>query len=208
VIGVGGAIPPPEGYWARVQEVLRRHGILLIADEVITAYGRTGHWFACERYEIQPDVVNTAKALTSGYFPTGAVFIGPRVMEMLDGTPFRHGFTYNGHPVGAAVALANLDIIEREGLMQRVTEVGAYMLEGLKRLEDIPSVAEVRGVGMMFGIEIAEGDVLALGQACRDRGVIVRAAPPNIMMSPPFVIELERVDRIVSVLEEVLSTAA
>jgi PLP-dependent transaminase len=208
VIGVGGAIPPPAGYWARVQEVLRRHGILLIADEVITAYGRTGHWFASERYEIEPDVINTAKALTSGYFPTGAVLIGPRLMEMMDGTPFRHGFTYNGHPVGAAVALANLDIIEREGLMQRASEIGAYMLEGLKELEDIPSVAEVRGVGMMFGVEMGEGDVLALGQAARERGVIVRAAPPNIMMSPPLVIEREQVDLIVSVLEEVLSKAA
>ena len=109
--------------------------------------------------------------------------------------------------MGAAVALANLDIIEHEGLMQRASEIGAYMLEGLKRLEDIPSVAEVRGVGMMFGVEMAEGDVLALGQACRERGVIVRAAPPNIMMSPPLVVEREQVDRIVSVLEEVLSKA-
>src|SRR2546430_16067585 len=102
----------------------------------------------------------------------GAVLIGGRVLEMLDGVPFRHGFTYNGHPVGAAVALANLDIIEREGLLQRASEIGAYMLEGLKRLEDIPSVAEGRGVGVMFGVGMAEGDVLAPGQACRGRGGI------------------------------------
>jgi adenosylmethionine-8-amino-7-oxononanoate aminotransferase len=208
VIGVGGAIPPPEGYWPRVQQVLRRHGILLIADEVITAYGRTGHWFGSERYGIEPDMINTAKALTSGYFPMGAVLIGPRILELMDGTPFRHGFTYNGHPVGAAVALANLDIIEREDLVQRASQLGASMLARLKGLEDLPAVAEVRGVGMMFGIEIEEGNVLALGQAARDRGVIVRAAPPNIMLSPPLVVQEEQVDRIVSVLTEVLTEAS
>jgi len=208
VIGVGGAIPPPDGYWPRLQEVLRGHGILLILDEVITAYGRTGHWFAAERYGIEPDVINTAKALTSGYQPMGAVLIGPRILDMMDGTPFRHGFTYNGHPVGAAVALANLDIIEREGLVERASEVGASMMEGLAELEKLPSVAEVRGVGMMFGIEVGEGDVLALGQAARERGVIVRAAPPNIMLSPPLVIESGQAERIVATVSEVLAEGA
>src|SRR5205085_11287760 len=116
VMGVGGMIPPPEGYWPAVQEVLRRHGILLVLDEVVTAYGRTGHWFAAERYGLDADVIVTAKALTSGYVPMGAVLVHDRVVSMLDGRAFRHGFTYNGHPVGAAVALANLAIIEREGL--------------------------------------------------------------------------------------------
>jgi adenosylmethionine-8-amino-7-oxononanoate aminotransferase len=109
VLGVGGMIPPPEGYWPRVQEVLRAHGILLVLDEIVTAYGRTGHWFAAERYGLQPNVLVTAKALTSGYIPMGAVLIHDDVVAMLEGSAFRHGFTYNGHPVGAAVALANLE---------------------------------------------------------------------------------------------------
>src|SRR5204863_2788624 len=100
VLGVGGMIPPPEGYWPRVQAVLREHGILLILDEIVTAYGRTGHWFAAERYGLDADVIVTAKALTSGYVPMGAVLVHDRLVRMLEGTQLRHGFTYNGHAVG------------------------------------------------------------------------------------------------------------
>ena len=202
VIGVGGMIPPPEDYWPRVQEVLRRHGIFLIVDEVVTAFGRTGHWFGSDRYGIEPDVMVTAKALTSGYVPMGAVLIGPRVLDPLEGTPFRHGFTYNGHPVGAAVAMANLDIIEREGLVRRAGETGAYLLERLKPLEALEPVAEVRGVGLMLGIELAAGDAAAVQAGCRDRGVIVRATGQKIVLSPPFVIERDQVDRIADALAE------
>src|SRR3954452_9124114 len=119
VMGVGGMIPPPDGYWPAVQGVLREHGILLVLDEIVTGYGRTGHWFGAQRYGLDPDVIVTAKALTSGYVPMGAVLVHDRVVDLLEGTAFRHGFTYNGHPVGAAVALANLAIIEREGLIGR-----------------------------------------------------------------------------------------
>jgi adenosylmethionine-8-amino-7-oxononanoate aminotransferase len=200
VIGVGGMIPPPEGYWPRVQEVLRRHGILLMLDEVVTAYGRTGYWFGAERYDIDADVIVTAKALTSGYVPMGAVLIGRRVMQMLDGTPFRHGFTYNGHPTGAAVALANLDIIERERLLERAVEIGDAMLAGLKPLEAVEVVAEVRGVGLMLGIELREGDATKVQAGARGRGVIVRATGQKIVLSPPLVIEREQADRVVEVL--------
>jgi putrescine aminotransferase len=196
VIGVGGMIPPPADYWPRVQEVLRRNGILLVADEVVTAYGRTGRWFGCERYGIEPDIMVTAKALTSGYIPMGAVLIGPRVLELLDGTPFRHGFTYNGHPAGAAVALANLDVIEREQLVQRAEETGSYLLEQLQPLQQLRSVAEVRGVGLMLGIELEAGDAAAIQAGCRRRGVIVRATGQKIVLSPPLVIEQQHVDRI------------
>src|SRR5205085_6354799 len=113
IMGVAGVIPPPEDYWPRIEAVLREHGILLIFDEVVTAFGRLGHWFAFERFGVSPDFVITAKAITSGYFPFGAVFIGDKPMQLLDGRLLRHGFTYNGHPVGAAVALENLAIIER-----------------------------------------------------------------------------------------------
>jgi putrescine aminotransferase len=196
VVGVGGMIPPPGDYWPRVQEVLRRHGILLVADEVVTAYGRTGRWFGCERYGIEPDIMVTAKALTSGYIPMGAVLIGPRVLELLDGTPFRHGFTYNGHPAGAAVALANLDVIEREKLVQRAEETGSYLLERLQPLQRLRCVAEVRGVGLMLGIELEAGDASAIQAGCRRRGVIVRATGQKIVLSPPLVIGQQHADRI------------
>ena len=201
VLGVGGMIPPPDGYWPRVQEVLRAHEILLVLDEVVTAYGRTGHWFAAERYGLDADVIVTAKALTSGYVPMGAVLVHDRVVGMLEGTAFRHGFTYNGHPVGAAVALANLDIIDREGLLERAVEIGGRMLERLKPAEELPGVAEVRGVGAMLGVELEpDRDGAPVAAGARRNGVIVRASGQKIVMSPPLVIERDQADRIVDVL--------
>ena len=205
VLGVGGMIPPPDGYWPRVQEVLRAHEILLVLDEVVTAYGRTGHWFAAERYGLDADVIVTAKALTSGYVPMGAVLVHDRVVAMLEGTAFRHGFTYNGHPVGAAVAIANLDIIEREGLLERAVEIGGLMLERLKPAEELPGVAEVRGVGAMLGVELEpDRDGAPVAAGARRNGVIVRASGQKIVMSPPLVIERDQADRIVDVLLEEL----
>jgi adenosylmethionine-8-amino-7-oxononanoate aminotransferase len=201
VLGVGGMIPPPAGYWPRVQEVLRAHGILLVLDEIVTGYGRTGHWFAAERYELDPDVIVTAKALTSGYVPMGAVLVHDRLVEMLEGTAFRHGFTYNGHPVGAAVALANLEIIEREGLLERAVETGGRMLERLQPAGELPSVAEVRGVGLMLAVELEEGiDAAPVAARALESGVVVRASGQKIVMSPPFVIESDQADRVVDTL--------
>ena len=201
VMGVGGMIPPPDGYWPQVQEVLREHGILLILDEIVTGYGRTGRWFGAQRYDLDPDVIVTAKALTSGYIPMGAVLVPDRLVEMLEGTAFRHGFTYNGHPVGSAVALANLDIIEREGLLERAASVGARMLERLQPVEELEAVAEVRGVGLMLGVELAgERDASPVAAGALEQGVVVRASGQKIVMSPPFVIEDAQADRIVDVL--------
>jgi PLP-dependent transaminase len=209
VMGVGGMIPPPEGYWPRVQEVLRRYGILLILDEVVTGFGRTGHWFGAQRYELDADVIVTAKALTSGYVPMGAVFVHDRVVEMLDGTAFRHGFTYNGHPVGAAVALANLEIIERERLLERAVETGSRMLERLQPAADVAGVAEVRGVGLMLGVELEEGlDAAPVAAGALSRGVVVRASGQKIVMSPPLVIEPEQADRVVDTLLDELGKLA
>lgn len=203
VLGVGGMIPPPEGYWAAIQKVLNQHDILLILDEVVTAFGRTGRWFAADRYDIKPDIIVTAKALTSGYIPMGAVLIGERVVTMLDGTAFRHGFTYNGHPVGAAVALANLDIIEREGLLERAVLVGERMLDALtSSCRDLRVVREVRGVGLMLGIEIDGADAAPVAVGARSAGVIVRATGQKIVLSPPLVVTDAQADRIVSVLTE------
>jgi adenosylmethionine-8-amino-7-oxononanoate aminotransferase len=207
VLGVGGMIPPPDGYWARVQDVLRAHGILLVLDEIVTAYGRTGHWFAAERYRLDPDVIVTAKAITSGYVPMGAVLIHDRVLAMLEGTQFRHGFTYNGHPVGAAVARANLAIIEREGLLPRAVEIGGRMLAGLREAASFDGVLEVRGVGAMLGVELeADRDAAPVAAGAREHGVIVRASGQKIVMSPPLVIEDAQADRIVEVLLEELSS--
>jgi PLP-dependent transaminase len=209
VLGVGGMIPPPEGYWPQVQDVLREHRILLVLDEVVTAYGRTGPWFGAQKYELDADLIVTAKALTSGYVPMGAVLVHDRVVELLDGTQFRHGFTYNGHPVGAAVALANLAIIEREGLLERAARVGARMLERLKPVEELECVAEARGVGLMLGVELAgDRDAAPVAAGALAQGVVVRASGQKIVMSPPFVIEDEQADRVIDVLTEELRKLA
>jgi adenosylmethionine-8-amino-7-oxononanoate aminotransferase len=201
VMGVGGMIPPPEGYWPQVQAVLREHGILLVVDEIVTGYGRTGYWFGSQRYGLDADVIVTAKALTSGYVPMGAVLVHDRVVDMLEGTAFRHGFTYNGHPVGAAVALANLDIIEREGLIERAAATGARMLERLKPLEELDCVAEARGVGLMLGVELAgDRDAAPVAAGALRDGVVVRASGQKVVMSPPFVLDEQQADRIVDVL--------
>jgi len=198
VIGVGGMIPPHEDYWPRVQDVLRRHGILLILDEVVTGFGRTGAWFAAEHWGgIQPDLVVTAKGITSGYFPLGAVLIGERVAAMLDGTAFRHGFTYNGHPTGCAVALENLAIIEREELVARAARLGERLLTGLRELERLPAVVEARGFGLMAGLELDLDDAGELADRIRAAGVIVRATGQKLVLSPPLVISDDELDRVV-----------
>ena len=206
IIGVGGMIPPPDDYWPRVQEVLRANGILFVLDEVVTAFGRTGAWFAAEHWGgLAPDLIVTAKALTSGYFPLGAVLVGDRVAEMLDGVAFRHGFTYNGHPTGCAVALENLAIIEREGLLERARELGERLAEGLRTLEELPTVGEARGFGLLGGLELLVEDAAALADRVRAAGVIVRASGQKLVMSPPLVISEEDLDRIVAVLHAELA---
>ena len=206
VIGVGGMVPPHPDYWPRVQEVLRRYGILFLLDEVVTAYGRTGAWFAAEHWGgLEPDVIVTAKALTSGYFPLGAVLVGDRVFEMLEGQAFRHGFTYNGHPTGCAVAVANLAIIEREGLLERARELGDRLLAGLETLEELPAVAEARAFGLMAGLELLVEDAGELSDRVRAAGVIVRASGQKIVLSPPLTIEPDQIDRIVAVLHAELA---
>jgi len=200
VIGVGGMIPPHEDYWPRVQEVLRRHGILLILDEVVTGFGRTGAWFAAEHWGLQPDLMVTAKGITSGYFPLGAVLIGERVADMLEGVAFRHGFTYNGHPTGCAVALENLAIIEREELVARAARLGERLLAGLRELERLPAVIEARGFGLMAALELDLDDAGELADRIRAAGAIVRATGQKLVLSPPFVITDDDLDRLVEVI--------
>jgi PLP-dependent transaminase len=185
--------------------VLNRHGILLILDEVVTAYGRTGAWFAAEHWDLRPDLVVTAKALTSGYFPLGAVLLSERVLGLLDGHAFRHGFTYNGHPTGCAVALRNLELIEDEDLLACARERGRQLLDGLKTLEELPAVGEARAFGLMAGLELTVEDATELADRVRAGGVIVRASGQKVVLSPPLVISAAQVDRIVEVLGRELS---
>jgi putrescine aminotransferase len=205
VIGAGGVIPPAEGYWERVQRACAFRDVLLIADEVITGYGRTGPWFASERYDIRPDIVTSAKGLTSGYLPLGAVLCGPRVRDALwaeTAGPFRHGYTYSGHAAACAVGLANLDIIEREGLRDRVRALEPVLARALGALESDPLVEETRSAGLLGAVALsAEAREASPGLADRlvaeleADGVLVRAlVGHSLQISPPFVIDEDEID--------------
>ena len=209
VIGAGGVYPPPAGYLERVRDICRRHDVLFVADEVITGYGRTGEWFASGRFGLDPDLITSAKGLSSGYLPIGAVIASARVAEPFwragSTEVFRHGYTYSGHPAAAAVALANLDLIEREGLIARVAALEPVLARALAPLAAHPAVSAVRsGIGLLAAVEIAE-DVRAAdpmtGQrlvlAIRDRGVITRLLRGvALQVSPPFVVTEAELARI------------
>lgn len=214
VLGAAGVYPPAGWYWRDVSDLCREHGVLLIADEVVTGFGRVGAWFASERYAIEPDLIVCAKGLTSGYMPAGAVIAGSRVRERLWSEAagvFRHGYTYSGHPTACAVALANLDIIEREELIERARELEPRFGVTLGSLSDHPLVDVVRTEGMLAGIELSSE---ALGAApdlaasvvseARERGVLTRAlVGRTLQISPPLVITEGEID----VLQDRLSSA-
>ena len=215
VMGVGGMLVPPADYWSRVQEVLGRHGILLILDEVVTAYGRVGEWFAAQHFGVDADIIVTAKGISSGYIQLGANLVSDEVADTLasdDGFP--HGYTYNGHPAACAVGLANLEIIEREDLLGAAKRTGAYLLDRLRELEQIEVVGEVRGIGMMFGIELVAdrssreplpAPSVPLPVILRhETGVIVRACGHSLVLSPPLVLSREEADEIADALAAVL----
>jgi putrescine aminotransferase len=200
VIGAGGILHPRPGYWDAVQDLCRRHDVLLIADEVITGFGRLGRWFGSERLGIAPDLITCAKAITSGYLPLGAVIASERVQEPFftePGAMFRHGFTYSGHPTACAAGLANLDLMEREHLVERVAELEPVLAAAVAPLTSAPLVSEVRaGLGLLAAVEI-DADVRAgdpgivdrMVHACRDQGVLTRGlAGRALQISPPYVI--------------------
>jgi len=212
--GAGGVIIPPAGYLNQVEAICRAHDILFIADEVITGFGRTGHWFASDYYGLQPDMMTLAKGLTSGYMPMSAVMVGDRVANSLiaDGGEFYHGFTYSGHPVAAAVALANLQIIDDEKLVEKVRDdTGPYLAKALSQLADHPLVGEVRSIGMLAAIELVKdkaGPVLFdpvgdVGVLCRDHaiagGMMMRAVRDGMIMSPPLTFAHEDIDKAVGI---------
>jgi putrescine aminotransferase len=209
VIGAGGVYPPPDGYLEQVRQICRRRNVLFVADEVITGYGRTGEWFASGRFALDPDLITSAKGLSSGYLPIGAVIASGRVAEPFwragGSHVFRHGYTYSGHPAAAAVALANLDLIERERLIDRVRALEPVLARAMAPLAGHQAVSEVRsGTGLLAAVEIAE-DVRAadptVGQrlvlAIRERGVLTRLLRGvALQVSPPFVITEPELARI------------
>ena len=219
VLGAGGVIPPADGYWEHVQRACAEHGTLLIADEVVTGYGRTGPWFACERFGIDADMVTTAKGLTSGYMPVGAVLCGPRVRDVLwsdTAGVFRHGYTYSGHAAGCAVALRNLEIIEREGLRDRVRALEPVLADALASLDALPLVDETRSVGLLGAVQLsaearAEDPGLADRVAARlqEEGVLVRAlVGHSLQISPPFVIAEDEIELLADRIRDVLEREA
>jgi adenosylmethionine-8-amino-7-oxononanoate aminotransferase len=224
--GAGGVIIPPEGYLQEVRRICDKHNILLILDEVITGFGRTGEWFGAIAFDVRPDIMTLAKGITSGYLPLGATAFSQDIFEAFrageaEHGAFRHGNTYSGHPTACAAALANIAIIEREGLVANAREVGAYLLEALKPLEQNPFVGEVAGMGLIGRIQLvadketraplpaslAAGDWIA--RRMRDEGVIIRQLPYDALsFSPPLTLQPAHADRIATAFKKVLGDFA
>jgi L-2,4-diaminobutyrate transaminase len=224
VLGTGGLVPPPPGYWQAIQAVLRKHEILLIADEVITGFGRTGRMFGCETYGIDPDLITVAKGITSAYAPLSASILSEKIFRVIDdgaesAGAFPHGYTYTGHPIGVAAANANLDIVEREDLPGNARDVGAYMLGLLREAFDpLPITGEVRGVGLMLAVDFVADRATKkrfdpalkvayrIASAARERGVITRAMPQSeaVGFAPPLILTRKDAEQIV----ELVASAA
>jgi putrescine---pyruvate transaminase len=229
VMGAGGVIVPPASYFPALRQICDRHDILLIADEVITGFGRTGRWFALGHWGVEPDLVAFAKGVTSGYLPLGGVIASKHVHEAIESAPadrrFMHAATYSGHPVCCAVGLRNVEIIESEGLVERAALIGKRLLAGLEGLRELPIVGDVRGLGMMCGVElVADRDsrTPALGLGARisrealARGLLTRvragSAEPaigdTICLAPPLMTPAETIDRLPEILRAAIVAAS
>lgn len=225
VLGTGGIVPPPAGYWPAIQEVLDRHDILLIADEVVTGFGRLGTMFGSDHYGMRPDLITSAKGLTSAYAPLSASIVGQRVWDVLargtdENGVMGHGWTYSAHPIGAAAGVANLKLIDSLGLVGNAGTVGAYLNARMQAaLGDHPHVGEVRGEGMLCAVELvadrdarrffdaSEGTGAKVVAAMLKRGVIARAMPQGDILgfAPPLCLTREEADRIVAVTTEAVA---
>lgn len=223
----GGCFPPPDGYLPYVREICDRHGVLMVSDEVICAFGRLGEMFACDRYGYVPDMITCAKGMTSGYSPIGAMIARDEIMEpfLHHEATFAHGITFGGHPVSSAVALANLDAFEAEGIIAHVQKHEAGFAASLDRLRDLPIVGDIRGAGYFYGIELVKDKATKetfsheeaerllrgfLSPALFEGGLICRAddrGDPVIQLSPPLICEQEHFDEIAAILESVLTEA-
>jgi len=214
VQGAGGVIIPPATYWPEIQRICSQYDILLIADEVITGFGRVGEWFASTRLGIEPDLIPFAKGVTSGYLPLGGVLISDRIADVViaRGGEFAHGYTYSGHPVACAVALANIRILRDEGIIDRVREdTGPYFNQSWASLADHPLVGEARSIGLLGALEIVADKSsrerfpkdIGVGAICRDfcfaNGLVMRAVGDSMIVSPPLVIEHAQIDELVAI---------
>jgi putrescine aminotransferase len=223
VQGSGGAILPPSTYWPEINRICKKYDVLIVADEVICGFGRTGEWFGSTTFGIEPDFMTMAKGITSGYLPLSAVAVSDRVADVLyeDGGDFSHGYTYSGHPTACAVALANLGIIEREGLVDRVRDdIGPYFQGRLRELSDHPLVGNIRGVGLIGGLAIVEdkatkkfrdpvGTIAGrCHEICVEKGAMIRVSGDSMVMAPPFVITRQEVDQIMEIYRAALDQTA
>jgi putrescine---pyruvate transaminase len=222
VQGAGGVIVPPDDYFPRVREICSRHKILFIADEVITGFGRTGQWFAMGRWNVEPDIMSFAKGVTSGYMPLGGIMVSDEIAgTMRSVSPenrWMHAFTYSGHPACCAVALRNLEIIEREGLVERAGKMGRRLLDQLSTLKNLDIVGDVRGLGLMAGVELVADRAtkahfdpkLRVGESVRrvmqERGVFTRVRNDVILLAPPLVIREDQIDRMAGVVRSSIQT--
>jgi adenosylmethionine-8-amino-7-oxononanoate aminotransferase len=224
VMGTGGILVPPSDYFGEIADICRRHDVLLILDEVITGFGRTGRWFGMEHWDIHPDLVSFAKGISSGYLPLSASMISDRVYDglregMPAGLPFMFGLTYNNHPACCAAGLANLDIVESEGLVENSRTTGAYLLEQLqKRFASSPITGEIRGVGLLAAIEVVRdretrdpfpnlGDTGWIANTCFERGLIARSLFQCVALSPPLCATTDDIDRMLEILASVWQEA-
>ncbi len=218
--GAGGVCPAPLGYWQMVRRVCDTHSILLLADEVITGFGRSGQMFGMQTYDFQPDIVSLAKGITSGYIPLGAVGVSDAIFDELvkPDRMFMHGFTYSGHPVACAVALENIKLLEDENLSENARLRGEELLSGLKPLESHPHVGNVRGKGMMLLVDVVQDKSaksayppLSIGgklqAATRARGLIVRCGDNGVAIAPPLVASSGEIDEIVNIVSEAVHEA-
>ena len=219
VQGAGGVIIPPKSYWPEVERICRKYGILLVCDEVITGFGRTGNWWGHETVGVKPDMIAMAKGLSSGYIPISAVAVSKEIVDVLKtGGDFVHGFTYSGHPVCAAVALRNIEIIQREGLVERTRDdTGPYLAKALEALADHPLVGEVRSVGLIGAVEIVADKVTGarfggaegtagpmIRDACIANGLMVRGIRDTIVICPPLIISHAQIDELIAIIRRSL----
>ncbi|MGY4829247.1 aspartate aminotransferase family protein [Sphaerotilaceae bacterium SBD11-9] len=219
VQGAGGVIVPPSTYWPEIQRICDQYGILLISDEVITGFGRTGNWFGCETMGFKPDLMTFAKGVSSGYIPLGGVMVGERVARALidQGGEFAHGYTYSGHPVACAVAVANIKLIQRERLVERVRdELGPHLAKHFAALAEHPLIGEAQTCGLMGALQIVKDKAtgqtfdsqLEVGMLCRahcfGNGLIMRAVGDRMIIAPPLVMTLAQIDEMAALIRKCL----
>jgi putrescine aminotransferase len=211
VQGAGGVIIPPDTYWPEIQRICDEYGILLVADEVITGFGRLGEWFGSQYYDIQPDLIIFAKAVNSGYLPLGGVLVGDRVADALveGGGEFYHGFTHSGNPVSCAVGIAALNVMRSEGIVERVRDdIAPYFAERWRALADHPIVGEARSAGLVGALELVRDKATRarfpadknVGETCRDtsvqQGLVMRHVRDSMIVAPPLVITRAQIDEL------------